>query len=351
VPNYYINPQNLANFQIFQEDFDSLTPYYSGHSTKWNIFKQVLSPGDTNSFYGAASIFTTAGQADNWLEFGPITVPANGATLKWKHLYYLNNKRDGYEVLLSTTGLTRDHYISPPVFSRLDNDPKTDGNTSWTPQEINIPPNIYGNSDIYIAFHHFAYNMYYLFIDDIELISCSGLPVVCDFKADTTNILPGNSVNFTDLSSGNPILWEWTFYGGTPSYSLEQNPQNIKYSSPGVYPVKLKVFNGENYDSITKTNYINVNANDIENYQEFSNIKISPNPAKDYVKVSFPTLMDDAFLMLFDMHGRKIYELLLKKGSHEQTIALNNLKNGYYIIKLINNLNCNFGLNKLIILK
>lgn len=351
IPNYYINPTNSANFLIFQEDFDSLTPYYSGHSTKWNVFKQAISPGDTNFFYGATSFFTNIGQANNWLEIGPISIPANGANLKWKHLYYLNNKRDGYEVLLSTTGLTKDYYNSPPVFSRTDNDSQTDGNTSWTSQQISIPANIYGNSDIYIAFHHYAYNMYYLFLDDIELVSCSGLPVVANFKADTTNILSGEAINFTDLSSGNPISWEWTFYGGIPNLSYEQNPQNIKYLNAGVFPVKLKVFNGENTDSLIKINLINVGTNGFSNNQISNLLNIYPNPANDFTKICFDLLNNETEIQLIDMQGQILYQTSIINSENEKIIPLNNLKSGCYLIKIKNNTAHNLIFRKLIILK
>jgi len=351
IPNYYINPLNSTNFQIFQEDFDSLTPYYSGHSTKWNIFKQAISPGDTNFFYGAASIFTNAGQANNWLEFGPLSIPSNGAILKWKHLYYLNNKRDGYEVLISTLGLTRDFFISPPIFSRLDNDPQTEGNTTWTTQQAIIPSNIYGNNEIYIAFHHFANNMYYLFLDDIELINCSGLPVICDFKADTTNILIDGYVNFTDLSSGNPIAWEWTFMGGQPNVSHEKHPQNIKYTNAGVYPVKLKVFNGENADSITKSGYIHVIASGIEDKLILNKIRIFPNPAKNYINIISTPSNYDIRVIFKDIQGKNLYETIIQSGDKELYLPINHLNNGCYLIKLENNTTQTFIYKKLIILK
>jgi PKD repeat protein len=83
-------------------------------------------------------------------------------------------------------------------------------------------------------------------------------PVTADFTADKTTVRPGADVNFTDLSSGAPLTWNWKFTGGTPAASDLQNPAGIRYSAPGNYPVSLKVSNGLTSDSVTKTAYITV---------------------------------------------------------------------------------------------
>ena len=80
-----------------------------------------------------------------------------------------------------------------------------------------------------------------------------------DFTASSTIITLGESVNFTDASNGNISSWYWTFEGGTPSTSTEQNPTGITYGTPGNYSVTLTV-TGPNGDSqtITKEDYITV---------------------------------------------------------------------------------------------
>ncbi|MCX6248951.1 MAG: PKD domain-containing protein [Bacteroidetes bacterium] len=82
---------------------------------------------------------------------------------------------------------------------------------------------------------------------------------IADFTASKTTMPAGCSVNFTDLSSGTPTSWQWTFTGGTPSTSAVKNPSGIVYNTPGTYSVKMKIWNGNGSDSITKTNYITVN--------------------------------------------------------------------------------------------
>jgi serine protease len=81
-----------------------------------------------------------------------------------------------------------------------------------------------------------------------------------DFAANITVIPQGSSVNFTDLSIYNPTSWQWSFTGGTPATSTQQNPQNIVYNTPGTYAVTLTATNANGSDVETKTGYIQVNA-------------------------------------------------------------------------------------------
>ena len=85
-----------------------------------------------------------------------------------------------------------------------------------------------------------------------------GTSVVANFSG-TPLLLPvGGTVNFTDLSTGSPTTWSWTFTGGTPATSTVQNPTNIQYNTAGIYPVSLTAGNGTGSDSETKNNYITV---------------------------------------------------------------------------------------------
>lgn len=64
------------------------------------------------------------------------------------------------------------------------------------------------------------------------------------------------TVQFVDLSIGNPTLWVWSFGDGTPD-SLEQYPTHT-FTNPGTYTVTLEVANAEFYDAMIKTQYITV---------------------------------------------------------------------------------------------
>jgi PKD repeat protein len=80
-------------------------------------------------------------------------------------------------------------------------------------------------------------------------------PCSAAFIADTRQGCAPLTVNFTD-QSGNAQSWYWTFPGGTPSSSTQQNP-TIVYSSPGTYWVKLKIkCTSGQVDSVIKVDYV-----------------------------------------------------------------------------------------------
>ncbi|MBU0765537.1 MAG: PKD domain-containing protein [Bacteroidetes bacterium] len=83
------------------------------------------------------------------------------------------------------------------------------------------------------------------------------LPPVADFIADATTVTQGSTVNFTDLSTNNPDAWSWSFAGGTPASSTQQNP-SIVYNTPGTYTVELISSNSYGSDTMTKIDYITV---------------------------------------------------------------------------------------------
>jgi len=81
-----------------------------------------------------------------------------------------------------------------------------------------------------------------------------------DFEGVPTTIDAGNSVDFTDLSTGGiPTIWNWTFYGANTTSSAVQNPANIVYNTAGSYDVRLIVSDGLVIDTLVKPGYITVN--------------------------------------------------------------------------------------------
>ncbi|HLN52959.1 MAG TPA: PKD domain-containing protein [Lentimicrobium sp.] len=108
-----------------------------------------------------------------------------------------------------------------------------------------------------------------------------------DFNADNVLVPTGCQVNFKDKSMGIPFEWQWTFEGGTPATSTEQNPSGIIWNQPGTYTVTLIVSNPAGTDTITKTAYITVDAD------------ILPEPGFSSSDHSFCT-GDDAIVHFYD---------------------------------------------------
>jgi gliding motility-associated-like protein len=93
----------------------------------------------------------------------------------------------------------------------------------------------------------------------INVNDCSGIgtPPIADFTYDGDNC-EGACIDFVDLSTNTPTSWEWTFDGGTPASSDEQNPSNICFDNPGNFNISLTVTNSDGTSTFTMP--ININA-------------------------------------------------------------------------------------------
>jgi PKD repeat protein len=73
-------------------------------------------------------------------------------------------------------------------------------------------------------------------------VSIIGSAPIAAITANLTSGCAGMTIQFTDASVGNPTSWNWTFEGGTPGTSTEQNP-SVTYNTPGTYSVTLDAGN------------------------------------------------------------------------------------------------------------
>ncbi|HBS86040.1 MAG: hypothetical protein A2W91_08225 [Bacteroidetes bacterium GWF2_38_335] len=81
---------------------------------------------------------------------------------------------------------------------------------------------------------------------------------IADFTYLTTTVCEGGSLEFFDWSfNGTPDAWEWTFEGGTPNISYDQNPV-VTFNTAGTYSVTLRASNAAGDDEVTKTALVNV---------------------------------------------------------------------------------------------
>lgn len=84
-----------------------------------------------------------------------------------------------------------------------------------------------------------------------------GTAPVAGFTADNTEITAGNAINFTNTTTGYQATRTWTFEGGNPATSTEENPRVI-YSTPGTYRVSLTVTNACGENTKEEATYITV---------------------------------------------------------------------------------------------
>lgn len=61
------------------------------------------------------------------------------------------------------------------------------------------------------------------------------------FNVDTLYICKNSCIIYTNVTtSGNAIAWQWTFEGGTPGSSNQQNPSAVCYPTAGIYRTTVK---------------------------------------------------------------------------------------------------------------
>lgn len=102
------------------------------------------------------------------------------------------------------------------------------------------------------VFFSFAYSL-----TDGDVVMIDDFEIVTEGKSDKIEINVGDSVSFTDLSTGCPTSWKWEFPGTEAETSTEQNP-SVVYTTPGIYDVTLTVGREGESDTMVKTAYITV---------------------------------------------------------------------------------------------
>ncbi len=82
---------------------------------------------------------------------------------------------------------------------------------------------------------------------------------VTDFYVSNTELIEGESLTFTNVSTNNPTSFNWNFAGGTPETVSGPGPHSIQFNTAGTYSVSLTTSNSAGSDTETKSNYITVN--------------------------------------------------------------------------------------------
>lgn len=118
---------------------------------------------------------------------------------------------------------------------------------------------------------------------DVEPTLC-----VADFYTERTIVCFDEEIQYIDESfNGEISSWSWTFEGGTPETSDQENPV-VVYAQGGTYDVSLTVSDGVNEKSVVRSNYIKVLSTGLE----------TPYNETFETVASFPT--DDWFLFSSD---------------------------------------------------
>jgi PKD repeat protein len=108
------------------------------------------------------------------------------------------------------------------------------------------------------------------------LVSGVAGPPAASFTKSVTAVCTGQTVTYTDNSSGSPTIRKWYFPGGTPATATASSVA-VTYNTPGTYAVALKVTNTLGSDSTYAMNTINVGGLKLPFYETFESNSSSLN--------------------------------------------------------------------------
>jgi gliding motility-associated-like protein len=124
-------------------------------------------------------------------------------------------------------------------------------------------------------------------------------PPLALFSTSDTLVCAGECLSFTDESKYKPVSWSWTFPGGDPATSLEQNPEGICFEEPGLYTIQL------------------ITDNDLGSDTAFQSIQVLGEPAID---LGADTLLCQDDILMLDASSPGL-TYLWQDGSSEASLA------------------------------
>jgi hypothetical protein len=250
---------------------------------------------------------------------------------KWVLTDRLSGEKSGGRPLITYTGgqlntYSRDNSNRRWIISSIDGGMTwpgvySDGGTSWMPQVIHLND----STDLMLQSQY---------LKRIDYPIPDNAPPFAHFSSDVSSVIEGGTITFFDLSTNGATSWNWSFAGGAPSISTEQNPA-IVYNTAGVYDVILTVANKNGSSTITKNYYVTVSEEDtaLPSLMANPDLKIYPNPVSDRLFLQFMVNPKNCYASIYDLSGRMVY---YEKGSLLKNVELDvtQLRSGVYLLVL-----------------
>ena len=132
---------------------------------------------------------------------------------------------------------------------------KDDNITSWISLDHKLPNVRIMDMEISSSISKIRIGTYGRGLWEADLIDTSSLPPIANFTADKTFVPKDEVVQFTNLSTGEPTSFKWTFEGSATTTSTLENP-SIVFNESGSHTVTLTVTNENGATTETKVAYI-----------------------------------------------------------------------------------------------
>lgn len=171
------------------------------------------------------------------------------------------------------------------------------------------------------------------YVDFLDLSNTNGL--LANFIASDTKVCENEAITFSDYSAGNVTSWAWSFPGGNPDTSNEQNPV-VSYRTPGNYDVSLTVSDGTDSNTTLKQGYITIDyCQKTTNTPVNDGITVYPNPGKDHFTVILPQLTsENTMIKVVSPSGMVVFNSLVNDSPYELNIK--GLSSGVYFMMIRN---------------
>lgn len=166
----------------------------------------------------------------------------------------------------------------------------------------------------------------------VDYFTITGLtPVSLQATASSDQVLVGENVNFTAISStGNTV---WNFGDGVTSAG---NDVNHIYNANGTYVVTATTTNGE----CNKTIEIPVSVNAATGVETVNSQSTQWIVANNQITVKFAEILSsNAVIELYDLAGKVIYNSTINKGQAQHAIPTAKFAEGIYLAKVMVNEN------------
>lgn len=159
-------------------------------------------------------------------------------------------------------------------------------------------------------------------------INANECSLIAEFTTNRNDICDHEQIQFLNQSQGNITTFEWTFEGGYPPTSNQENPVVI-YPSAGNFDVTLVVTNDNDESSLFEEDFIivhNCTSVDDKTDQRFS---VSPNPSNGKITIRLPN-SEFIHLSVYNSSGQLVQNTYIMDN---EIIDLSHLKKGIYILK------------------
>lgn len=208
-----------------------------------------IDPDDRASLFIEGVYAARQGEQDERLISPAVRIPEN-ATLKFYGGYGLGS----FSVMSIKLKISADAGESWTEI--WDAETGSTGGNAFAFRLVKIDLEVYKNKSVKLMWEYKARATMENSASDFVL---DGIAIVTPGELNSKQITAGESVRFYNTSAGDPTSLLWTFEGGTPAASTENNPVVYYYRS-GSYSVSLKVSNPEGTDTKTVENAVIVDA-------------------------------------------------------------------------------------------